>query len=190
MRLMLSILLFICSMLSISARDLQIEIPQYYYSTDTLTPENIDLPLYNINISNNSGINIIHIFELLANNQREKMYVLACYEKNDTIHLQIEGINLSTYNYIKDHIVGVHIVKGWREIPFFFLSTPFDPQAHAMGLFSRGSEMASIKWLREKLPESVLRAVDSYFTSFIYYYEDKQWHPKFLFYNGTNLLNF
>lgn len=190
MRLMLSILLFICSMLSISARDLQIEIPHSYYSTDTLAPENIDLPIYNINISHDSGLNIIGILELLANNQREKMYIVACYEKNDTIRLQIEGFHLSLYSYIKDHIAGVHIVKGWREIPFFFLSTPFDPRAHAMGMFSRGSEMATIKWLRKKLPESVLLAVDSYVTSFIYYYEDKQWHPKSLIYNGTNLLNF
>lgn len=182
-------MLLACSM-STWARDLQIEIPQYH-SVDTLTPENMDLPIYNTCLSNHGGFHINGVFELLALNPRHEMYAVFCFEKADTIFLRITGVGLNTFDrYIKGHVAGVHILEGWRKIPFFLLSTPFDPQAQAMGMFSRSDEMATIKWVRTKVPDDVYMAIDGDFTSFTYYYEDKRWHAKSLFFNGTNVLNF
>ncbi len=197
MKLIISLMLLVCSM-STWARDLHYIWKKDYNKDfehgyfEKGKPENLNLPLFSASFDNqtiaydNQSMNMADVFEKIVSDTREEMFVVACYEKNDTIRLQISGISpYNLYKFFENHIAGVYIVPGGKEIPFFLLSTPFDPMAQVMGMFKRDTETISIRWENEETPKDViLRGTDDFMTICIYYYNAKQWHPISILING------
>ncbi len=180
---------FVCSMLSISAGDLRYPWHEWYNERyEKGQPKDLELPLFSSSFDNQT-INFKDVFAQLAANKNEEMYIVACYEKRDTIFLQIAGISpLRLYEIFENHIAGVYIEHGSRKVPFFIISTQFDPQARVMKMFIRENETVTICWdYKAHKREFTFYGFDSV-TSFIYYYKDKQWHPKLLLYNSKDLL--
>lgn len=189
MKLLIPILLSLLSF-PINARVFNLALPDYYYGYfDVNIPMDLDVPLFKTAYGP-EGFNLHSIMRFLAGNKDQEMYYMACYEKNDTVFLKIEPILVSQLYKVENQIAGVLFAKGWKETPFFILSTNFDLHARAMGLVERQNEMVTIKWDVAELPPGAEMWVPCRaYTSFVYYYSDNKWHPKTLLYNNTDLMS-
>lgn len=165
---LLSLLIIITATMSAK----EVTVTPVFFTEPPMPP--IVLPLYDITDKLKESP-LYDDFKQLDQNPHYSMFLVGCFERNDSIMLYIGRTMEEEIPKYGDQVVGVAFMEGSSK-PFFLAMSDFDPQAYLFGLFKRTNETATLKYriTPDEDADSVYWAT---YPVFLFLYSQGQWMP-------------